>query len=128
MKGYWHQPETTARILIKDKKGKIWLRTGDLARMDKDGYFFIEGRSKEMIKVKSYKVMSLEVEKKIIEHPGILEASVIGIPNPNMGEEIKAFVVLQPEFRGRLTAMEIIEWATFFLIINLHISNLNIKK
>jgi long-chain acyl-CoA synthetase len=112
MKGYWRQPEASARILIKDKEGKIWLRTGDLARMNEDGYFFIEGRSKEMIKVKSYKVMPLEVEKKLFEHPGILEAGVIGIPNPNTGEEIKAFVVLQPEFRGKLTEREIIDWAT----------------
>jgi long-chain acyl-CoA synthetase len=113
MKGYWKRPEATAETLVKDKEGKIWLRTGDLARMDERGYFYIEGRSKDMIKYKGYKVMPAEVEEKLFAHPAILEAGVVGVPDPNIGETIKAFVVLKPEFReeGKITERDIIEWS-----------------
>ncbi|MHA1729603.1 MAG: class I adenylate-forming enzyme family protein [Promethearchaeota archaeon] len=111
MKGYWQKPEATARVLVKHKDGNIWLRTGDLARMNEQGYFYIAGRSKEMIKYKGYKVMPLEVEKKLFEHPAIVEAGVVGIPDPNIGETIKAFVVLEKDYKGKITEREIIDWA-----------------
>ncbi|MHA1728802.1 MAG: AMP-binding protein [Promethearchaeota archaeon] len=111
MKGYWKRPEATSETLVKDKDGNIWLRTGDLARMNEQGYFYIAGRSKDMIKYKGYKVMPAEVEEKLFQHPSILEAGVIGVPDPNIGETIKAFVVLQPEKRGNITEREIIEWS-----------------
>ena len=107
MKGYWKNPEETKKTIIDG-----WLRTGDLARMDELGYFYIEGRSKDIIKYKGYKVMPREVEEKLYEHPAILEAGVVSAPDPNIGETIKAFVVLKPEYKDTgITEREIIEWA-----------------
>ncbi len=107
MKGYWKSPEETKKTIIDG-----WLRTGDLARMDEQGYFYIEGRAKDIIKYKGYKVMPREVEEKLYEHPAILEAGVVSAPDPNIGETIKAFVVLKPKFKDTgITEREIIEWA-----------------
>ena len=107
MKGYWKSPEETKKTIING-----WLRTGDLARMDEQGYFYIEGRAKDIIKYKGYKVMPREVEEKLYEHPAILEAGVVSAPDPNIGETIKAFVVLKPKFKeSGITEREIIDWA-----------------
>ena len=106
MKGYWNRPEETAKDIVDG-----WLRTGDLGRVDKDGYFYIEGRTKDMIKYKGYKVMPKEVEEGLFSHPAISEVGVVGIPDPNIGETIKAFVVLEKNYRGKITEREIIEWA-----------------
>jgi long-chain acyl-CoA synthetase len=107
MKGYWKQPEATARTIVNE-----WLRTGDLARMDEQGYFYIEGRTKDIIKYKGYKVMPREVEEKLYEHPAILEVGVVSAPDPNVGETIKAYVVLKPEYKdGKVSERDIIEWA-----------------
>ena len=107
MKGYWKNPEATKKDIIDG-----WLRTGDLARMDERGYFYIEGRTKDMIKYKGYKVMAREVEEKLMEHPAILEAGAIGVPDPNIGETINAFVVLKSEYRdGKVSESDIINWA-----------------
>ncbi len=107
MKGYWKNPEETKRTIING-----WLRTGDLARMDDQGYFYIEGRSKDIIKYKGYKVMPREVEEKLYEHPAILEAGVVSAPDPNIGETIKAFVVLKPEYKdSNITERDVIDWA-----------------
>ncbi len=110
MKGYWKNPEATARVLIKDEKGKIWLRTGDISRMDENGYFYISGRSKEMIKYKGYRILPAEVEASLYEHPAVLEVGVIGIPDKLTGEKIKAFIKLKQDFKDTTTE-EIIEWA-----------------
>ncbi|MFX0138574.1 MAG: AMP-binding protein [Candidatus Hodarchaeota archaeon] len=91
MKGYWKKPEATAKTITPDG----WLRTGDLARMAKDGYFYIEGRTKDMVKYKGYKVMPREVEEKLYEHPAVLEVGVVGVPDPVICETIKAFIVLR---------------------------------
>jgi len=107
MKGYWNRPIATKKDLVGE-----WLRTGDLGKMDKDGYFYIEGRSKDMIKYKAYKVMAKEVENKLMEHPAILEVGVVGVPDPNIGETIKAFVVLKKESRDKgITERDIIDWS-----------------
>jgi long-chain acyl-CoA synthetase len=106
MKGYWKKQEDTEATIVNG-----WLRTGDLARMDERGYFYIEGRTKDMVKYKGYKVMPREVEEKLYEHPAILEAGVVGVPDPNIGETIKAFVVLKPEYTGKITERDIIEWS-----------------
>ncbi len=107
MKGYWKNKEATDEDLIDG-----WLRSGDLGRMDEDGYFYIEGRTKDMVKYKGYKVMAKEVEEKLMENPAILEAGVIGIPDPNIGETIKAFVVLRKEYKDKdITEQDIIGWA-----------------
>ena len=107
MKGYWHNPEATAQDIVNG-----WLRTGDLARVDEEGYFYIEGRTKDMVKYKGYKIMPREVEEKLMEHPAIREAGVCGVPDPNIGETIKAFVVLKKDYRdGKVSEREIIEWS-----------------
>ncbi len=107
MKGYWKSPEETNKTIIDG-----WLRTGDLARMDERGYFYIEGRTKDIIKYKGYKVMPREVEEKLYEHPAILEAGVVSAPDPNIGETIKAYVVLKPEYKdGKVTERDILDWA-----------------
>jgi long-chain acyl-CoA synthetase len=106
MKGYWNRPEATKKDIVNG-----WLRTGDLGRMDEMGYFYIEGRTKDMIKYKGYKVMPKEVEERLFEHPAIADVGVVGVPDPNIGETIKAFVVLEKDFQGKITEREIIEWA-----------------
>ncbi len=106
MKGYWKKPKLTEKTIVDG-----WLKTGDLARMDEQGYFYIEGRTKDIIKYKGYKVMPREVEEKLYEHPAILEAGVVSAPDPNIGETIKAYIVLKSEYRdGKIKERDIIEW------------------
>jgi long-chain acyl-CoA synthetase len=92
MKGYWDRPDATAEVM----RGG-WLHTGDMARVDEDGYFFIVDRKKDMIIRGGYNVYPREVEEVLYEHPAVLEAAVIGVPDPGMGEEVGAAVVLRPE-------------------------------
>ena len=90
MKGYWNLPEETAYVL--DEKG--WLKTGDVARMDENGYVYIVDRKKDMILVSGFNVFPNEVESVIVEVPGVLEVGVIGVPDPEgSGEIVKAVVV-----------------------------------
>jgi len=91
MKGYWNKPEETPLVL---RDG--WLYTGDVARKDEDGYFYIVDRKKDMIIAGGYNIYPREVEEVLWEHPKILEAAVIGVPDAYRGETVKAFVVLQP--------------------------------
>ncbi|WP_040209441.1 long-chain-fatty-acid--CoA ligase [Neobacillus jeddahensis] len=88
MLGYWKKPEETKHAL---RDG--WLHTGDLATMDEDGYFYIVGRKKEMILVGGFNVYPQEVEGVLYEHPDVLEAAVVGIPDQQAGEIVKAFIV-----------------------------------
>ena len=96
MKGYHNMPTETANSLRKDKDGKIWLYTGDIVRMDEDGYFYIVDRKKELIKPGGFQVWPREVEEAIASHPKVLEVGVGGIPDPNRGETVKAWIVLKP--------------------------------
>lgn len=91
MRGYWKQPEQTAEAL---KDG--WFHTGDLASIDEDGFFRIEGRMKDMINCNGLKVYPDEVDKVLMSHPKILEAATIGVPHPRRIETVKSFIVLQP--------------------------------
>jgi long-chain acyl-CoA synthetase len=90
MKGYWKMPTETSNTL---RDG--WLFTGDIARMDEDGYFYIVDRKKELIKPSGYQVWPREVEEVLAQHPAILEAGVAGIPDERRGEGVKAWVVLR---------------------------------
>ncbi|HTI13299.1 MAG TPA: AMP-binding protein [Dictyobacter sp.] len=92
MKGYWKAPEETARTL---RNG--WLYTGDVAYIDEDGYTYIVDRKKEMIKYKGFGVAPAELEALLLEHPSVVDAAVIGIPDAEAGELIKGFVVLRPD-------------------------------
>ncbi|MCX7689192.1 long-chain-fatty-acid--CoA ligase [Thermoflexus sp.] len=91
MKGYWNRPEETAQTL----RGG-WLYTGDIARMDEDGYFYIVDRKKDMILTGGFNVYPREVEEVLYAHPAVLEATVVGVPDPYRGEAVKAYVVLKP--------------------------------
>ena len=93
MKGYYNHPEETANTLKRRDDGKTWLYTGDIARMDADGYFEIVDRKKDMILVGGFNVYPREVEEVLFGHPAVQEAAVIGIPDPYSGEVVKAFVV-----------------------------------
>jgi len=95
MKGYHNMPTETANTLRKLKDGKTWLFTGDIARMDEDGYFYIVDRKKELIKPGGFQVWPREVEEVLADHPKVLEAGVAGIPDPNRGEAVKAWIVLR---------------------------------
>ena len=96
MKGYHTKPTETANSLRQLKDGKTWLFTGDIARMDEDGYFYIVDRKKELIKPGGFQVWPREVEEAIMDHPKVLEVGVGGIPDPKSGETVKAWVVLKP--------------------------------
>ncbi len=113
MKGYWKEPEATKETLVKDENGNIWVRTGDIATMDKNGFFYIVGRLKEMIKYKGYRILPAEVEGSLHANPTVLECAVIGVPDPDevVGEFVKAFIKLKPEFDGKISEQDIIDWA-----------------
>lgn len=96
MKGYHNDPTGTRNALRQLKDGKVWLFTGDIGRMDEDGYFYIVDRKKELIKPGGFQVWPREVEEAISAHPKVLEVGVAGIPDPNRGEAVKAWVVLKP--------------------------------
>ncbi|MHB8758418.1 MAG: long-chain-fatty-acid--CoA ligase [Bacillota bacterium] len=91
MKGYWNKPEETAKTL---KDG--WLHTGDIAKMDEEGYFYIVDRKKDMIIAGGFNIYPRDVEEVLFEYPKVLEAAVAGIPDPYRGETVKAYVVLKP--------------------------------
>jgi len=103
MKGYWNRPAETAQTL----RGG-WLYTGDIARMDEDGYFFLVGRKKDMIICGGYNVYPRDVEEVLYQNPKIQEACVLGVSDPYRGETVKAFVVLKEGQESR--AEEIIEF------------------
>jgi len=95
MKGYWRLPEETAKVL---RDG--WLYTGDVGRMDKDGYFYIVDRKKDIIQCKGYRIYPRELEKVLHEHPAVKLCAVVGKPDPVVGEIPKAFVVLKEGVRA----------------------------
>jgi long-chain acyl-CoA synthetase len=103
MKGYHNMPTETANTL---RKG--WLYTGDIARVDEDGYFYIVDRKKELIKPGGYQVWPREVEEAIAAHPKVLEVGVAGIPDPYRGETVKAWIVLKPG--ENLSDEEVKDW------------------
>jgi long-chain acyl-CoA synthetase len=106
MQGYWQRPEETARAFV-DKGGVRWMRTGDLVRMDDEGYFHFYDRSKDLIKFKGYSIFAKDVEDVLYAHPQVKAAGVIGVPDPAVGQRIKAIVVLQGDARGKLSEDEI---------------------
>jgi tripartite-type tricarboxylate transporter receptor subunit TctC len=108
MQGYWNNPEATAASFV-EIEGKRFLRTGDLAFVDADGYFFMTDRLKRMINASGYKVWPAEVEALMYRHPAIQEACVIAAADARRGETVKALVVLKPGHV--LSEQQIIDWA-----------------
>ncbi len=109
MKGYWKRPEETKKVFFK-AGGVTWLKTGDLARMDENGHFYILDRTKDIIKYKGHSVYPRELEEVLFTHEAIMDVAVIGVPDPDVGEQIKAFVVLKPEYKGKVTEDDILYW------------------
>jgi fatty-acyl-CoA synthase len=107
MKGYWNQPQATAEAFV-EIDGRRFLRTGDLACVDENGYFFMKDRLKRMISVSGYKVWPAEVENTLYSHPAVHEACVIATRDARQGEAVKALVVLKPG--ASLDAIELIRW------------------
>jgi long-chain acyl-CoA synthetase len=92
MKGYWGRPEATASVMHEG-----WFRTGDIGTVDEDGYFAVVDRAKDLIIRGGYNVYPREIEEVLFEHPAVAEAAVIGIPHPDLGEEVGAAVSLRPD-------------------------------
>jgi long-chain acyl-CoA synthetase len=109
MQGYWKRPEETRESII-EKDGRRWLRTGDLVKMDEDGYFHFFDRKRDLIKYKGYSVFARHVEEVLYSHPQIKAAGVVGVPDPSVGHLIKAYVVLQSEARGKISEEEVMEF------------------
>ncbi|MHA1379910.1 MAG: long-chain-fatty-acid--CoA ligase [Candidatus Helarchaeota archaeon] len=110
MKGYWKRPEKTEEVLF-EAGGMTWLKTGDYAKLDEEGYIFLLDRMKDLIKYKGHSVYPREIEEVLYEHPAIKEVSVVGVPDPIAGETIKAFISLKDEYKGKITEQEIIDWS-----------------
>jgi fatty-acyl-CoA synthase len=107
--GYWNNPDASAQVFI-ELDGKRFLRTGDLGRVDEDGYFFMVDRLKRMINASGFKVWPSEVESMMYEHPAVLEACVIGTSDAYRGETVKALVVPRAEWRERIDEPTLIDW------------------
>jgi len=104
MQGYWNREEESAEVLAGG-----WMHTGDLASMDEDGFFRICGRKKDMINCSGLKVFPDEVDEVLMGHPAVLEAATIGVPDPERGETVKSFIVLNEG--ATLTAEEVEKYA-----------------
>jgi long-chain acyl-CoA synthetase len=96
MKGYWNKPEESANVLRQDDSGRVWFHTGDVARIDEDGYTSIVQRKKDMIIVDGFNVYPSDVESVLYSHPSVRLAAVIGIPDAYHGETVKACIALKP--------------------------------
>ena len=107
--GYWKRPEATAAAFI-EFEGKRFFRSGDLGRMDEDGYFFLTDRLKRMINASGFKVWPAEVEALMFRHPAIQEACVISARDSYRGETVKAVVVLRASHKGRVSEQDIVDW------------------
>ena len=109
-KGYWGHPEATREAFI-EFEGQTFFRTGDLGRMDEEGYFFMTDRLKRMINASGYKIWPAEVELLLYKHPAVQEACIISARDAYRGETVKAVVVLRAEAKGKTTGEDITAWA-----------------
>lgn len=103
-RGYLNKPDETAATFLPDG----WVRTGDLASMDGDGFLRFIDRKKDLIIASGYNIAPVEIEYMLLENPSVLEAAVVGAPDAYRGETVKAFVVLKPEFRGQVGSDDIV--------------------
>jgi long-chain acyl-CoA synthetase len=93
MRGYWNREEETRDIFVND-----WMRTGDIGKMDADGFFYVVDRAKDLILASGFNVYPREIEETLYHHDAIAEAAVIGMPDSYRGETVAAFVVLKPGY------------------------------
>jgi long-chain acyl-CoA synthetase len=104
MKGYWNKPEATVEAI--DAEG--WLHTGDIGHLDEEGYLVITDRKKDMIIRGGENIYCVEIENRLVEHPAVADAAIIGVPHPELGEEVKAVVQVEPGHT--LTDDEVRRW------------------
>lgn len=105
---YWNRPEETEKAFVM-LDGRLWYRTGDMMRVDKDGWWFFVDRTVDIIKHKGYRVSASKIETVLQEHPAVMASCVVGVPDPDVGERIKAFVVLKEDVKG-VSSYELIAW------------------
>lgn len=105
---YWNKPEETA-VSFVELEGQKWYRTGDIVSADDKGYFYFVDRTVDTIKHKGYRVSASEIESVLQEHPAVVGACAVGIPDPDVGERIKAFVVLKEDIKG-ITGYDLLKW------------------
>ena len=103
MAGYWNKPEATAETVVDG-----WLHTGDIGHLDDEGYLYITDRAKDMIIRGGENIYCVEIENRLVEHPAIADAAVIGVPHPELGEEVKAVVQVEPG--ATITEDEVKQW------------------
>ena len=108
-KGYWKRPEATASAFF-ERDGKLFFRSGDMGRIDEEGYFFMTDRLKRMINASGFKVWPAEVEALMFKHPAIQEACIISTKDTYRGESVKAVVVLRSSHKGQVSEQNIIDW------------------
>ncbi len=103
MKGYWNNPDATAETVVDG-----WLRSGDIGYVDDEGFVFITDRKKDMIIRGGENIYCVEIEERLVQHPAIADAAVIGVPHAELGEEVKAVVQVEPG--QSITATEVKQW------------------
>lgn len=108
VKSYWNKLEETEKCFI-NIDGEVWYRTKDVVEVDKDQWLYFRDRSVDLIKHKGYRIAAAEVERVLQEHPAVIAASVVGIPDEKVGERIKAFVVLKEDIKG-ISGFELTKW------------------
>jgi len=108
VQSYWNKPEET-RDCFLEIDGEIWYRTKDIVEIDQNLWLYFRDRSVDLIKHKGYRVAAAEVERVLQEHPAVIAASVVGIPDEKVGERIKAFVVLKEDIKG-VSGFELMKW------------------
>ncbi|MEW5921465.1 MAG: AMP-binding protein [Bacillota bacterium] len=106
--GYWNKPEETANFFV-ELQGRLWYKTGDMVRVDEEGWLFFTDRSVDIIKHKGYRVAASKVEAALQEHSAVIASCVVGVPDEKVGERIKAFVVLKEDVKG-VTSYELLKW------------------
>jgi long-chain acyl-CoA synthetase len=108
MLGYWNRKDETEEMIREDENGIRWLHSGDIAKIDDEGFFQIVDRKKDMMIVSGFNVYPTDIEQILYRHPKIEKVAVVGVPDDRTGEAVKAFVVLR---RGeQATAEEIVAW------------------
>jgi fatty-acyl-CoA synthase len=110
MRGYWQNDQANQASFF-ELDGQTFFRTGDLASVDEEGYFFMRDRLKRMVNVSGFKVWPAEVENTLYEHPAVHEACVIAVPDDKRGENVMALLVLKPAFQGQVTEQAVIDWS-----------------
>jgi long-chain acyl-CoA synthetase len=105
---YWNKPEETKEAFVA-LDGKLWYRTADIVSRDQDGYLYFVDRTVDTIKHKGYRISASEIEAVLQEHPAVVSSCVVGIPDPRLGDRIKAYVVLKEDIKG-MTGYDLIRW------------------